>query len=291
MDTSAQNTMLKNVTLAHLTLGTTPLQTIEAAAAAGFGAAGLRICARRPGEPFASPVLGVPGMARQLRQRASDLGVRLSNVSAYQFYPEVGWDDVAPVVDTVAELQAPIIVANCFDPDTARFTELFARYCELSAQVGIRVALEFLPYSGVRDLAAARRIVESTGAFNAGLLLDALHLDRSGACPQDLRALPPERVVFAQLCDAHRPNGPMTDAELLAEARTARLPAGTGELPLFDFLDALPPGCEIEYEVARVDMADCSPLEKARAAATDASRFLDRYLQQRQAALSQGTNT
>ncbi|WP_051244181.1 sugar phosphate isomerase/epimerase family protein [Azohydromonas australica] len=282
--------MLKHLTLAHLTLGTTPLQTIEAAAAAGFGAVGLRICARRPGEPFDTPVLGVPTMVRQLRQRASDLGVRLSNVSAYQFYPEVGWDDVAPVIDTVAELQVPIIVANCFDPDTARFTDVFGRYCERAAQAGIRMALEFLPYSGVRDLATACRIVASVGTASAGLLIDALHLDRCGGGPQDLRGLPAERVVFAQLCDARRPDGPMTDAELLAEARTARLPAGTGALPLFDFLDALPPGCEIEYEVARADMAQRSPLEKALAAAADASRFMERYSRRHHAAVTEGTN-
>ena len=63
-------------------------------------------------------------------------------------------------------------------------------------------------------------------------------------------------IIFAQLCDARKWTGPRTDERLLHEARTARLPAGTGDLPLFDFLDALPPGTEIEYEVARADLAE-----------------------------------
>ena len=72
------------------------------------------------------------------------------------------------------------------------------------------------------------------------------------------------------------------EQQLLQEARTARLPAGQGELPLYDFLDALPPGLEIEYEVARLDLADRPALEKAQAAHEDARRFMDAYAQHRQ---------
>jgi len=201
----------------------------------------------------------------------------LSNVSGYQFYPDVTLAQVAPVVDATAELGVPVIVANGFDPDEARFTAIFGQYCELAASRGIRVALEFLPYSGVRDLAAALRIVEASGAGNAGLLPDPLHLDRSGGKPADLRTIPPGRVVFAQLCDAQAWQGPRTDDGLMREARGARRPAGTGVLPLFDFLDALPPGCEIEYEVNRADLADRPANEKAVAAAADAARFMQAY--------------
>jgi sugar phosphate isomerase/epimerase len=269
--------LLKNLTLAHLSVGAPPMDTTDAAAGAGFGAVGIRICARRPGEPFATPVVGVPGQAAALRQRARDLGVRLSNVSAYQFYPEVNWPQMLPVIDALAELEVPVVVANSFDPDSARFTERFARYCEHAARVGARVALEFLPYSGVRTLDAALAVVHDSGATNAGLLLDALHLQRSGSTPAALRALPAERVIFAQLCDAPASPGPMSDEQLIEEARHARLPPGEGGLPLDAFLDALPAGCEIEYEVARADMRERSPLDKALAAAADAQRYLGAY--------------
>ena len=272
------NPILSSLTLAHLTIGATPLETIEAAAGAGFGAVGVRICGRRPGDAFATPVVGVPETARELRSRAADLGVRLSNVSGYQFYPDVTLSQVEPVVAASVELGAPVIVANGFDRDEGRFTELFGRYCELAQQSGIRVALEFLPYSGVRNLEAAMRIVDACGADNAGVLLDALHLERSGGTPDDIRTVPPARIVFAQLCDAPSWRGAKTDDALLKEARGARLPAGAGTLPLFAFLDALPPGCEIEYEVARGDMAGRSPIDKALAAADDVERFMSTYL-------------
>jgi sugar phosphate isomerase/epimerase len=212
-----------------------------------------------------------------LKQRAADKGIRLSNVSAYQFYPDVTWDDIAPVVDVTERMGIPIIVVNSFTPDEAHFTDLFARYCAAAAQANIRIALEFLPYSGVRNLAAALRVIERSGARNAGLLLDALHLDRSGASAQDIATIDPQKIVFAQLCDAKKLIGTPTDDELLQEARFARLPAGTGELPLADFLNALPAGLEIEYEVARLDMAERSPAEKARVAQQDAERFMTAF--------------
>ena len=115
------------------------------------------------------------------------------------------------------------------------------------------------------------------------MLVDALHLDRSGAAPADIARIPPSRITFAQLCDARKWTGPRTDELLLQEARTARLPAGTGDLPLFAFLDALPPGLEIEYEVARADLALASAPVKARAAHDDAHRFMEAYEQHRRA--------
>jgi sugar phosphate isomerase/epimerase len=268
---------MSTLTLAHLTLSTTPAQTIDAASSAGFAAVGLRICGRRPGDPFATPLIGQPSALAELRSRAADVGIRLSNVSAYQFYPDVTWEQVEPVIETTHALGIRTIVVNGFDPDESRFSALFGRYCEAADQAGLRVALEFLPYSGVRSLDAALRIIGQSNATNAGVLLDALHLDRSGASPADIARIDPALISFAQLCDANKLSGPRSDEALLREARTARLPAGQGQLPLHEFLDALPAGLEIEYEVARLDLADRSALEKAQAAHADAESFMAAY--------------
>src|SRR5205085_3511516 len=132
------------------------------------------------------------------------------------------------------------------------------------ANIGITV--EFMPYSQVRDLSSALRLLDRAGAPNAGVCLDVLHLHRSGGSVADLAHIDRRRIALVQLCDAQRRELPMSDAELMAEARTGRLPAGEGELPLFDFLDALPEDVEIEYELAPASRAALSPLEKARAA-------------------------
>ena len=65
----------------------------------------------------------------------------------------------------------------------------------------------------------------------------------------------------------------------MAEARTARLPPGEGDLPLFELLDVLPHEVELEYEVAPADRAAWSPADKANAARADADRFMRAYLE------------
>ena len=98
---------------------------------------------------------------------------------------------------------------------------------------------------------------------------------------RDIARVDPKRMALVQLCDARRPTKRMSETELMTEARTARLPAGEGDLPLFALLDAIPPDIEIEYELAPADRAALSPLEKARAARADLDRFMPAYLEHR----------
>ena len=222
-------------------------------------------------------IIGERETIRSIRGQARDAGIAISSVQAYQFFSDTRWEEMQSVVATAHELAAPVILAYSFDPDERRFVDLFARYCEEARAAGIRVAVEFLPYSRIRNLDSAVDIIERSGASNAGVVVDALHLDRSGGHPSDIRRIDAKRIAMLQLCDIRRQTGAMTEAELMTEARTARLPPGEGDLPLFELLDALPEDLEIEYEVAPAARAVLSPVEKARAARGDADRFIHAY--------------
>jgi len=269
--------------LAHLTLSAPAAASIDAAKAAGFEAIGIRIAPRRPDEPYPAQVLGAPDAIRAINRQASEAGVTIANVQAYQFFPDTRWEDMQAVIDTTHALGVPTILAYSFDPDGARFLDRFGRYCEEARKANIGIAVEFMPYSQVRDLSSALALLDRAGAPNAGVCLDVLHLHRSGGSVADLTDIDRSRIALVQLCDAQRRDLPMTDAELMTEARTGRLPAGEGELPLFDFLDALPEDVEIEYELAPASRATLSPLEKARAARADLDRFLADYRRHRNA--------
>lgn len=94
----------------------------------------------------------------------------------------------------------------------------------LSERVGpdLTVALEFMPYSGVPDLATAWEIVRRVP--NGGLLVDAWHWARAHQTAADLAEVPPERIVSVQLCDVRaEPLEP-----LRSESLGHRLPPGQG---------------------------------------------------------------
>lgn len=261
--------------IAHLTLSTTPGRTLAAAAAAGFDGAGIRICGRFVGDGSFQNVIEDRPEIMRLRAMTQDLGVTISNISAFQFYPGLTRDHLKTVVETADGLGADTLVVNCFMQDRGEGLSLFAAYDELARDAGMNIALEFLPYSAVRDLADARAFIRESGASVSRLLIDALHLERSGGSVEDIAALDGSELAFWQICDARkRSNEAISNEQLMQEARTARLPLGKGDLPLIALLRNLPAGMEIEYEVADASIKHLPEEVRAKAAMDDLNRFL-----------------
>jgi sugar phosphate isomerase/epimerase len=264
------------LTLGYLTLDAAPIETIDAAAAAGFKSVGIRITGRRLADPYPQ-VIGNAATIRAIRQRVADHGLRLANISAYHLFPDVQIAHLQAVIDTTAALGSEVVVAISNQPDEARFGELFAQYCELAARSGVRIALEFMRYADICTIAEAERIVTTFGQPSTGLLVDALHFDRSGGTVTDLRRANPRRIAFFQLCDARKLHTVPSLDELRAQARTSRLPPGEGDLPLYELLDALPDDTEIENEVPRADQAGLPLAQRAKIAAETFRRYIDGY--------------
>ena len=117
---------------------------------------------------------------------AHQAGVRISNVSAYHLYPDVGEDQLRRVVHATHALGAPIIVANVYLPGDSLIVERLGRYCEFAREAGVQLALEFVSFSTLRTCQQARRILAELRAPNMGLVIDPLHLARSGGTPDDV---------------------------------------------------------------------------------------------------------
>ena len=267
---------MRALTLGYLTLeDVAPAELVSVAAAAGFEAVGIRITGRKKSDPY-FPIIGHREAVREIKRRLDDTGMRLSNIGAYYVTPDIGATDFAPIVDIAAELGAPLIVANNHDTDARHYFDTMAVYCDLAAQAGIRLVLEFMRYSQATSLDHALRILDTLGRKNFGLLADPLHLSRSGGHPSDLRKVDADRIFLAQLCDAKGPL-PTSIAEITHEARNGRLNPGDGDLPLGEFIDALPPVIELECEVPQTQLAGLPAVERARRVAHACRSFLTRH--------------
>lgn len=271
---------MAHLTLGYLTIDAPPAETVTAAAAAGFKSVGIRIAGRRLSDPY-TPVLGNPAAVREIKRRMDDTGIRMSNLSAYHIWPDVTLDHQKQVMEVAAELRPDIIVCNSYQPEESKFVDLLARTAEMAAPLNIKIAVEFMRYCSVPTLQDTVRVTRATGMPNVGVLLDPLHLDRSGGTPADIAAVDPKSIVFVQLCDAMLLPGPADIAQLRNEARTGRLYPGDGQLPLYDYLDALPDDMEIECEVPRPDQAHLSLEERCRICADRFGSYLDTYVRAR----------
>jgi sugar phosphate isomerase/epimerase len=113
--------------------------------------------------------------------------------------------------------------------------EAFAGLCDRAYEHGLNVHLEFLPWTGIANLRAARAIVEAAGRANGRLVIDAWHLHRSGGELSELAGLPGHLVGSVQLSDA--PAQPQES--LLEETLHARLLPGEGTIDLVGLLRTL----------------------------------------------------
>lgn len=245
--------MTRLLSLAHLTaIDLAPPALIQAAADAGFDAVGLRLIRVTDTSP-GYPLMTDRAMMRETQAALRETGLSVHDIEFVKITPETDIAALDPFLDAGAELGAREVIAAPYDPDLSR---LSARLADLSARArgrGLGVSLEFFPWTAVPDLASAVALAESTGP-HLGILVDALHFDRSGSGLDLLQSLPRNRVRFAHLCDALV--APPYSTELLLHAgRAERLPPGEGQIDLASFLSSLPADLPLGLEVPMTRLA------------------------------------
>jgi len=167
-----------------------------------------------------------------------------------------GGDDMrdrAVELDVMAELGAERVNTAIFDPNLSRSVDQIGTLAEMAAMAGMETTLEFAPGLAVDDLSTAIGIVREIGRPDFRLLIDTMHLVRSGSGADDIAALDPDLIGYVQLGDAplvaNIPN-------YMEESCFQRMVPGTGELPLLDILDALTRHLVIGLEVPLRSEAD-----------------------------------
>ena len=270
MTPSARPLVLANMTVPDAA----PLALIDAAEAGRFDAITLRIVAPTPAHG-APPVIGNPSLIRDIRLRLADTGVRVLDVGGIWLHPAFDAAAYLPALETAAGFGAKHFLMAGTDPLEQRVVDNLARFCELARPFGLKAVLEFIPYCETRSVADAIRVVSLAAQPNAGVLVDALHLNRSGGAPEQLRRYEPKWFAYCQLCDA--PATPPPPEQLPGEARGGRLYPGQGALPLIELLDALPPDIPIGVEAPCAEFAHLPAAERGRLCGEATHAFLEAY--------------
>lgn len=238
-------TVSRSVGVAYLTLAPLPApDSVLVAAEAGFDFVGLRVRPFDDRDPDTGIAVGSP-MLRETRRRLDATGLRVLDIEFILLTETIRESDWLPALEAGAELGASLVSVAVADEDSARVADNLAALVTGAAQYGIKPALEPISYQRLRSLTDAVQVAEATGAT---LLLDPLHLTRSGASLSAIGSIDSALIPVIQLCDAPLV-GPATVAALAQESRFQRLPAGLGTLPLVDFLEAAPAGAPVSVEV------------------------------------------
>jgi len=216
--------------LLSLAAGTLPpgcseLGTVLTAATAGFALVGLRPDHHRLGSTDAISV----------RRSVEAEGLEVLDVEVVRL-GSTAPETIDQLVLYAAALQARHLLVVSED-SWANTVAGFRRICELAEGTGVRPVLEFMRFTTVPDLDTAVSVVTAAGHPLGGVLVDALHLARSGGLPADVAPMPTALIPYIQVCDVSTASAP---PDLANEARHARLLPGRGDLPLSALLRAAP---------------------------------------------------
>jgi sugar phosphate isomerase/epimerase len=222
---------------------------------------------------------------RKLRRLLADAGVRVTMVDALT----AGLPGLSPPQITDPELRSYLPPDAFCPPDEetclraaealeAQFvnvthfggrpipleqmTDAVAGICRRAGRRGLQVALEFIPGTGLPDLATAHAVARNCGEPNCRITLDLWHLDRAGGSAEDVARLPPGSLAGVQLCD-RVPEPPGTPYVPMS----GRLMPGEGRLPVRDLVRAAwanSPGLSLEVELFNAGLRCLTADEIAR---------------------------
>jgi sugar phosphate isomerase/epimerase len=207
--------------------------------------------------------------------RCDETGVSVHNIEYFGVHEDIDLELYRPGLERGRRLGARRATAHIHDPVRDRGIETFAALCDLAADYGLDVGLEFTVLSAIRTVQDAAATIEAAGRANADIVVDALHLVRCGGTVADLASIDPRMIGYVQVCD-----GPATMPadQHLAEAIGERRVPGTGEFPLQAFVAAVPPGPVIAVEVplSAWMRRGAGPLERAGCAVAATRALLAR---------------
>ncbi|MAG30980.1 MAG: xylose isomerase [Deltaproteobacteria bacterium] len=226
-----ENLVLCNAPLVGGSLEITPEQMkaiIDATADAGF--AGVSLWAFHH-----LAAVGAGTDPEQVRAWHSDRGLSVPVVESL-----IGWEggDAATIEEQCgptfevasfygSEAVAGVVMAP--EMDRAAAVRGLAQLGRMGADRGLKVCIEWLPWSALSTLESAWALIQEAGGDNLGLVVDTWHWLRQPGGPDEatLRSIPGDRIHCVQLDDTTAVG---TGDDLMMESMTNRLLPGEGEV-------------------------------------------------------------
>ncbi|MBT9385665.1 sugar phosphate isomerase/epimerase [Pseudooceanicola sp. CBS1P-1] len=250
-----------------------PPEAVHVAAEAGYDMVGLRLLPAGTDGPY--PLLSDPTVLKQTQAALAETGVALADIEIIRITPDFDPQATLPFLERGAALGARNILTAGYDPDMARMSDSYGAFCDLAQAHGMTADLEFMPWTSIPDVRTAAAQMRAVNHPAAGVLVDALHVQRSDSPIDEIAALNPAWIHYAQLCDGPGNFDPAPEA-LIATARGKRLMPGDGDVDFTALLSALPRDIVLSVEVAQTARMGVVPaLERAHEAIAKARAVVE----------------
>ena len=175
---------------------------IDAAAAAGFAFYGPDFFTLGPwieqgGDPAA--------LARHMRDAGVGCGV-IAAAGMLDGNPQA-LATLTRAADVADALGARFLQINMDGPDPATRQAALEQACEALAGRGLKLAIEYMPTTGLNSLAETVALARHVGTDRAGAMIDIWHHTHGPDSWDDLAAAPADAIAYIELDDALPPAG------------------------------------------------------------------------------------
>jgi len=232
-------------------LGMNPVEHVRLAAELGCSNVSMGLIQM----PFNNPYGHAPwslaedaALRRELKAALADTGVFIAIGEGIRVRDDAPAQAFAGQMDLMAELGARRINAVSMDYPHDYVIEQMAILRDMAGERGMAFSIEIVRGWTIGTLAEG---VAAAKAVGGTVLIDSMHFYRGGGRTGEIAALDPALIGHCQISDV-----PIAETmDYMQQAMVARLAPGDGELPLRDFVAALPKDMTIGIEVPNLALA------------------------------------
>src|SRR5262245_30664343 len=221
-----------------------PLEYIEAGITAGYDGLALRLHPS-PGFPF-FPVLGDGALIRNVKS-ALKSAPPVQEIGSFYLEPGTDVESFRCTLALGADFGAKYAFTIGNDPDEARLTDNFGRFCDEAARHQLSAFVEFVPMRPLGTLNKTLRLFADAARDNVAVCVDPLNFTRSGGRPEDIKSIDRRLLPYGQLSD-----GLVYEDEAVPSPSmrpNVRRLMGEGSVPVEAIVAAMPPGIPYSLEL------------------------------------------
>ena len=218
-------------------LMTDPARFVEVTATAGWKATGV----------WFDQESWSPTTSREVKKRIDHWGIEAVDMEVIRLGKN--FEKGKALIEAACEVGAKnILVVSSLDSYEETADQL-SHLCSLAEAEEIVICLEFMKFTSVKSLSDALNIIRLVDANNVGILLDLLHVARSGTTFKEIEACDPKLFPYAQWCDGNQQPIGWSNSELITDALDDRLLPTQGGLNASEFESLFDEGVPFSIEV------------------------------------------
>ena len=201
--------------------------------------------------------------SREVKRRIDDTGIEAVDMEVIRLGRS--FDTGKALIEAACEVGAKNILVVSSLHSSEETAEQLSHLCSLAKAGDITICLEFMKFTQVKSLSDALEVVKLVDAPNVGILLDLLHVVRSGTTFKEIKACDPNLFPYVQWCDGTAQPVGWSDSDLITDALDDRLIPSEGKLDALTFESLFDTGIPFSIEVRSKHLRESFPDYEERA--------------------------